>query len=114
MEDQGNACGRKGTGDVFQVKEESGRGSGTGDRDLDSGPGVCAQCGTCCVAPDITALQKAVGERCRHLGQDNRCRIYAERPPVCRGYRPDAICRQIAAPDLEGRVARYLSLFGLG
>jgi len=75
---------------------------------------ACLQCGTCCVAPDITTLQKPVGVRCRHLDRDNRCRIYAERPVVCQRYRPDAICREIAAPDLEGRVARYLSLFGLG
>lgn len=75
---------------------------------------TCLQCGTCCVAPDITTLQKPVGVRCRHLDRANRCRIYAERPVVCQRYRPDAICREIAAPDLEDRVARYLSLFGLG
>ena len=75
---------------------------------------VCLKCGTCCVAPDITTLQKPVGVRCRHLDRDNRCRIYTERPSVCQRYRPDAICRKIAAPNLETRVARYLSLFGLG
>jgi len=100
MEDQGHTRGRKGAGDLFQVR---------GNRDR-----ACLQCGTCCVAPDITTLQKPVGVRCRHLDRDNRCRIYAERPVVCQRYRPDAICREIAAPDLEGRVARYLSLFGLG
>ncbi|HJV67281.1 MAG TPA: YkgJ family cysteine cluster protein [Geomonas sp.] len=73
----------------------------------------CLQCGTCCVAPDISTLGKGVGERCRHLLDSFQCGIYPERPEVCRGYRPDKICAQIAAPDLEERVAAYLALFGL-
>lgn len=72
----------------------------------------CSGCGTCCVAPDISTLGKVEGERCRHLDQSLRCGIYAERPPVCRGYRPDGICLQIAAPTLDERVANYLRLFG--
>ena len=73
----------------------------------------CSGCGTCCVAPDISALGKKIGERCPHLAEGERCGIYAERPAVCRGYRPDEICRKVAAPTLEERVARYLELFGL-
>lgn len=73
----------------------------------------CSGCGTCCVAPDISALGKKVGERCPHLSEGERCGIYAERPAVCRGYRPDEICGSVAAPTLEERVARYLELFGL-
>lgn len=74
----------------------------------------CSGCGTCCVAPDISTLGKKAGERCRHLGSDLRCAIYQERPAVCRGYRPDEICRAVAAQTLEERVARYLELFGIG
>ena len=73
----------------------------------------CRQCGTCCVAPDISTLGKPFGVRCRHLDDDLRCRIYGERPAVCRGYRPDGLCLQIAAPVLEERVSRYLGLFGM-
>ncbi|TSK07511.1 MAG: YkgJ family cysteine cluster protein [Geobacter sp.] len=73
----------------------------------------CSGCGTCCVAPDISALGKKVGERCPHLAEGELCGIYAERPAVCRGYRPDDICRSVAAPTLEERVTRYLELFGL-
>jgi Fe-S-cluster containining protein len=73
----------------------------------------CRQCGTCCVAPDIASLDKPLGVRCSHLGEDLRCLDYGERPAVCRGYRPDELCGQIAAPTLEGRVARYLALFDL-
>lgn len=74
----------------------------------------CSGCGTCCVAPDISTLGKKVGERCRHLTDGLTCSIYQERPAVCRGYRPDQICRTITAPTLEQRVANYLKLFGMG
>lgn len=73
----------------------------------------CSGCGTCCVAPDIGTLGKKLNERCRHLSGDLSCSIYGERPKVCRGYRPDEICRMIAAPTLEQRVENYLRLFGL-
>ena len=73
----------------------------------------CLQCGTCCVAPDIRTLEKPLGVRCRHLGEDNRCAAYADRPAVCRGYRPDELCQLIAAPTLDERVDNYLSIFGL-
>lgn len=75
--------------------------------------GACGQCGTCCVAPDISTLGKAVACHCRHLGQDLKCAIYAERPAVCRSYQPDELCRQIAAPTLAERVSNYLTLFGM-
>jgi len=73
----------------------------------------CLKCGTCCAAPDIAALEKPLGERCIHLGDDLLCRIYEKRPPVCRGYRADEICGLIAAPTLVERMERYLDLFGL-
>jgi hypothetical protein len=78
------------------------------------GPGVaCRQCGTCCVAPDISSLGKPAGIRCGHLDDKYRCRIYGTRPDVCRGYRPDGLCSAIAAPSLEERVVRYLGVFGM-
>ena len=73
----------------------------------------CLKCGTCCVAPDIKTLGKAVGVRCPHLSASAECNIYEERPAVCRGYRPDEICRIIAAPTLADRVDNYLKLFAL-
>lgn len=73
----------------------------------------CLKCGTCCVAPDITALAKPLGMRCVHLGDDMLCAVYAERPGVCRGYRPDEICTRIAAPTLAERVGNYLGLFNM-
>lgn len=73
----------------------------------------CLRCGTCCTAPDIAALGKPLGVRCPHLDEAGHCAIYEERPAVCRGYRPDELCRLVAAPTLEERVRKYLGLFGL-
>jgi len=73
----------------------------------------CARCGTCCVAPDIAALDKPLGMRCIHLGANLHCERYAHRPAICRSYRPGELCSLVAAPTLEERVARYLELFGL-
>jgi hypothetical protein len=74
---------------------------------------ACRRCGTCCVAPDITALAKPPGVRCTHLDESGLCRIYPERPAVCRGYRPDELCTLVDAPTLTERVGRYLELFGM-
>ncbi len=73
----------------------------------------CLKCGTCCTAPDITALGKPLGVRCRHQNESCLCAIYEERPAVCREYRADWICREITAPTLAQRVGKYLALFDL-
>lgn len=73
----------------------------------------CALCGGCCVAPDLAALDKALGVRCPHLGDDCRCLIYETRPEACRAYEADELCDRIAAPTLDERVAKYLAIFGL-
>jgi Fe-S-cluster containining protein len=73
----------------------------------------CTRCGACCVAPDIAALDKPLGLRCPHLGEDLLCKIYDRRPEVCRSYPADAFCDRIAAGTLRERVKRYLAAFGL-
>ena len=73
----------------------------------------CTQCGACCVAPDIAALDKPLGLVCPHLGPDALCTIYENRPQVCRDYQPDEVCAQVEAPTLDERVSKYLALFGL-
>jgi hypothetical protein len=73
----------------------------------------CTKCGACCVAPDIAALDKPLGLRCPHLAPDNLCRVYEDRPQVCRSYAADELCRRIEAPTLEERVAKYLAYFEL-
>ena len=73
----------------------------------------CLRCATCCVAPDISTLGKKAGEACPHLQETLSCSIYQDRPAVCRGYRPDEICKIVAAPTMNERVAGYLALFGM-
>ncbi len=74
-------------------------------------PSLCQQCGTCCVAPDISSLKKPAGASCPHLDVEHRCTIYQDRPAVCRGYQPDELCQLITAPTLAERVKRYLAIF---
>ncbi|MBX7102192.1 MAG: YkgJ family cysteine cluster protein [Myxococcaceae bacterium] len=74
----------------------------------------CTRCGACCVAPDISSLGKALGVRCPNLTEENLCRVYDDRPAVCRSYGADQLCEDIAAPTLEERVEKYLKVFGLG
>ncbi len=73
----------------------------------------CTRCGACCVAPDIAALDKPLGQRCPHLTADNLCAVYESRPRICRDYAADALCERIAAPTLDERVRNYLAAFGL-
>lgn len=65
------------------------------------------------MAPDIAALDKPLGVRCIHLGEDLLCRIYAHRPDACRAYEADVFCDHIAADDLNARVHKYLQAFDL-
>ncbi|MGA9519992.1 MAG: YkgJ family cysteine cluster protein [Myxococcaceae bacterium] len=74
---------------------------------------TCTQCGACCVAPDIAALDKPLGLRCPHLTEENLCGIYERRPQICRDYAADEVCQMIEAPTLEERVQKYLALFGV-
>jgi hypothetical protein len=74
---------------------------------------ACTCCGACCVAPDIAALDKPLGQRCEHLTKDNLCGVYDRRPEICRSYQADALCLRIAAPTLDERVRNYLAAFGL-
>jgi Fe-S-cluster containining protein len=73
----------------------------------------CLRCGTCCSAPDIKALLKPLGVPCRYLDSSGLCVIYETRPEVCKSYRPDELCIEVAAPTLAERVEKYLRLFGL-
>ncbi len=56
----------------------------------------CIQgCGACCIAPSISSLNKAAGERCKYLTEDNLCGIFGqpERPQVCSDFKAcDWIC----------------------
>jgi Fe-S-cluster containining protein len=73
----------------------------------------CGACAVCCVAPDISTLNKPAGIPCEHLTPDLRCRIYENRPAVCRDYQMDETCLLIQAPTMENRVAQYQVLFDI-
>ena len=73
----------------------------------------CTMCGACCVAPDIAMLDKPLGLVCPHLGPDNLCTVYEQRPATCRNYQADELCAAIDAPTLEERVQKYLAHFGV-
>jgi Fe-S-cluster containining protein len=56
-----------------------------------------AQCGACCIAPDISSSipgmpnGKPAGVPCIHLDNQYRCRLFGkqERPKVCLGFQPE-------------------------
>lgn len=73
----------------------------------------CFRCGTCCIAPDISTLEKAVGVPCPHLRADRLCGIYPERPAVCRDYRPDELCVALQTLPPAARVRHFLHVYGL-
>ncbi|AEI65062.1 YkgJ family cysteine cluster protein [Corallococcus macrosporus] len=83
------------------------------DTPVQARPVECTQCGACCVAPDIAALDKPLGLRCPNLLENNLCAVYEQRPAICREYQADEVCTLIEAPTLEERVEKYLGLFGL-
>ena len=71
----------------------------------------CRQyCGACCIAPSITQpflgmpTGKAAGERCVHLDQTLRCRIFThpERPAVCAQFKAEpSFCGDSQAEALQ-------------
>ncbi|HEV7309585.1 hypothetical protein [Ensifer sp.] len=56
---------------------------------------ACGTCTLCCRLPDIDALEKPANDWCRHCIEGQGCRIYAERPQLCRDFlclwRTDAV-----------------------
>ena len=57
------------------------------------------QCGSmCCLIPLIEALDKPADTWCRHCDPGGqRCRIYADRPPVCRKF----VCVWLVNPSFS-------------
>src|SRR5262249_23038798 len=48
----------------------------------------CGRCTVCCKVPkiDVPELKKLAGVLCEHCVEGGGCRIYANRPPVCKGW----------------------------
>lgn len=82
----------------------------------DASPGVptdhavadrqCGTCTLCCRLPDIEALEKPANAWCRHCVDQEGCRIYADRPQLCRDFlclwRTDARLGDHWAPASSG------------
>ena len=74
----------------------------------------CVKCGACCIAADISTLNKPLGVRCQYLTDDNLCGIYEQRPQVCRDYKPDEVCLAIRGlKSQEERVRKFLEIYEL-
>ncbi|HEV7317701.1 MAG TPA: hypothetical protein VGO04_03710 [Ensifer sp.] len=46
----------------------------------------CGTCTLCCRLPDIDALDKPANAWCRHCTKGQGCRIYDDRPQLCRDF----------------------------
>ncbi|MBK5568688.1 MAG: hypothetical protein I8N66_19920 [Ensifer sp. SSB1] len=57
----------------------------------------CGTCTLCCRLPDIDALAKPANAWCRHCVDGEGCRIYAQRPQLCR----DFLCLWRTDADLD-------------
>lgn len=71
----------------------------------------CSICGLCCIAYSISSLNKKAGERCIHLGSDNKCKIYEERPQVCRDFKADNLCVFLSSLDREDQIKLIRELY---
>jgi Fe-S-cluster containining protein len=65
---------------------------------------ACNMCGACCIAYDISSLQKPAGVPCMHLGDDGACKDYANRPQVCRDFQADELCELISILPLSQKI----------
>jgi hypothetical protein len=64
---------------------------------------VCGSCSLCCTLVPVPTIDKAAGQRCRHLRYGKRCVIYANRPTACRTWACrwliDATTAGLSRPD---------------
>lgn len=84
----------------------------------DNGVWKCTACGACCIeAAMLMPEEPAIIDRgdggCKHLKSNMRCRIYNDRPPVCRTMTnsPDATDKQRAdaCAYLKNRMDRQIA-----
>ncbi|MCX8083796.1 MAG: YkgJ family cysteine cluster protein [Calditerrivibrio sp.] len=73
----------------------------------------CHICGACCIAYEISTLNKPAGEPCRYLLSDGRCGNYENRPEVCRAFKPDEICVLLSTCTLEEKIHVIHKIYGL-
>lgn len=64
----------------------------------------CFTCGACCIAYDISSLNKPAGVPCKNLRADGKCGDYENRPQVCRDFKADNTCVFISSMPLNQKV----------
>lgn len=57
----------------------------------------CGTCSLCCQLPEIEEFSKPANTVCHHCQPAKGCRIYDDRPQLCR----DFFCRYMTDPDLS-------------
>ncbi|MFA5048109.1 MAG: hypothetical protein WC516_03745 [Patescibacteria group bacterium] len=74
----------------------------------------CGTCTACCLVLAVHEIKKPTGVCCPHCDQDRGCRIYAQRPQGCRGFRCDwrMTADQDASPFAPVAFASWLRVFG--
>ena len=74
---------------------------------------TCMMCGACCTAYDISSLKKPAGVSCVHLLPTGLCGDYENRPDVCRRFKPDEICLEIAPLSVDEKIKRIMEIYEL-
>ncbi|KKS65766.1 MAG: hypothetical protein UV34_C0009G0037 [Parcubacteria group bacterium GW2011_GWB1_42_6] len=73
---------------------------------------VCGGCTACCKTHAVYEIEKPVGKWCPHCEPSRECRIYADRPKGCRGFRCEwlkGFGEEDDRPDKSGLVLDYIS-----
>ena len=68
----------------------------------------CGTCTECCTALAVPELEKAQGERCRHLVAPGKCGIYETRPTSCRAYSCGWLVGALGSQDRPDRTGFIL------
>ena len=76
---------------------------------MTAAPGkACGACTMCCSALEIAELRKPAGPLCGNCGLSGGCRIYTDRPQVCRDFECEWLTRRDFTrqlrPDLVGTI----------
>ena len=72
----------------------------------------CFACGACCIAYSMSTFNKPAGVRCVHLRDNGLCGDYANRPYVCRAFKPDELCVRISGLPLAEKVETIRKVYG--
>lgn len=70
-------------------------------------------CGVCCTVFDVAHINKKQGERCRHLDENNLCKIHETKPWACSGVQPDELCVLISDLSEEDKIKVVKKVYGV-